>query len=608
MKRVVLVMLVLTLVIAGGIVGYFYHTLRKPATRAADLLPEATLLFLQIPDCDRIADEFASTRLAALIREPAMQAFLEKPRQALRDAVHSAGPNPQAVRKQILAALQGEAFIAVTSITPLPKFKVGLVCGADVRRNILQARIWLAHFARTLRANNPKARFESKRHRGVAYQVWEFKPDLTVCHSFLNSMLVLALDEDDLRAVIGRFTDPTGPSLAGNPRFRDTCSHMPAHRALLAYLNPELVTGWLAPLLMFSPQGPATINNLRRLEAAGYSLTFTGGDAQEITSIAYKTAPPATNAPVARRSLALTTPDTLLYAVRTADIAAAYQELLDSVAQLRNESLATGIADFEHDLRQRGVRLRDDVLAQLGPELTLLLNWREGARLPDFAIVLQRQPGSDRAKLDTALEALKTALAGDEPWDETVAGGDTLHTVRFGANILAPTYTVTAPYLIVASTPDFMRELLGQLRQPQPNLATHPPYQTAMSRLPDGGQSCAYADLPVLVTRLLALGKGYGERLPTNDYFDPNQLPPAAVFAKHLSPYVSTTVTGPRHVITTSYSPLPVPSFVIAGAGIGAVAAWGHLNAIAPKTSSNTDVLPAPRGNRTVASQTPVPQ
>jgi len=608
MKRVVLVMLLLTLVIAGGILGYFFQTLRKPAPCAADLLPDSTLLFLQIPDCDRFAADFDSTRLAALLREPALESFLEKPRQALRDAVRAAGPNPEAVRKQILAALQGEAFLAVTGITPVPKFKVGLVCGSDVRRNILQARAWLTHFGRTLRANNPQARFESKRDRGIAYEIWELQPGLTVCHAFLNSMLVITLDEDDLRAVIGRFTDPTGPSLAGHARFRDARAHMPARHALFAYLHSESLAGLLAPLLLFSPQAAATINNLRSIETTSYSLTFTGGDAQEITCIAYKTAPPAAHATVARRSLALTTPNTLLYAVRTADIAAGYQELLDSVAQFRNESLNTGIAGFEHDLRQRGIRLREDVLAALGPELAVLLNWREGARLPEFALVVERQPGSDRAQLDTALEALKTALAGDEPWDETVVAGDTLRTIHYGANVLAPTYAVTESYLIVASTPDFLRALLGQLRQPQANLATHPPYQTAMARLPDGGTAYTYADLPVLITRLLALGKGYGENLPANDYFDLRQLPPAAIIAKHLSPYVATTVTGPRHVVTTSYSPIPAPSFVLAGAGLGAVAAWGNLSAAAPTTSSDTAVPPARRENRTAASQTPIPR
>jgi hypothetical protein len=608
MKRVVIVIVLLTLVIAGAMLGFFYYQLRRPAPRAADLLPDSTLLFLQVPDCAQTRAEFATTRLAALGREPAVQAFLEKPLQAIHDAVRHTGPSPEALQKQILAALQGEAFLAITHIAVVPNVKVGLVCGSDVRRNLLEARTGLVRFRRKLRAAYPKARFESKRHLGVSYDVWEFKPGFPVCHAFLNSLVIITLDEDDLRDVIARFTGRAAPTLAGNARFRDVRDQMPAEHEFLAYVNTEPVAGLLAPLLMFTPQGAGMLQKFNQIQATGYSLTFTNGDIEDLTYTMYKDAPPATNPPVARQSLALTTADTLLYAVRSMDLAAAYQQLLDTVAQTRNAAITDGIADLEHALRQRGIRLRDDVLAKLGPETTLLANWRDGARVPDFALAFQRRPGTDRAPFDAALDTLKTTLAGDVPWDETIVQGEPLRTLRVGTGIIAPTYAVTEPCLIIASSPDFARDLLGQLRQPQLTLAANRQYQEAMARLPAGGWSYAYADLPALVTRLHGLLKLYGERLPANNYVDLNKLPPAEVIAKHLSPYVSTTVTGPRHQLSISYSPVSAPSFVLAGAGIGAAVAYGSFNAVAPTTSSGTSAPPPPRGNRTAPIQTPTPR
>jgi hypothetical protein len=306
--------------------------------------------------------------------------------------------------------------------------------------------------------------------------------------------------------------------------------------------------------------------------------------------------------------LALTTTDTLLYAARTFDAVAGYRELLDSLAQTRQPGVTGGIANFEHALRQRGIHLRDDVLAKLGPEAALLAQWRAGARFPDFAVVLQRT--GDRAALDTALDTLRVTMASGEnemPWDESTFQDAPLRTLRFGTDFITPTYAVAEQFLIVASSPDFTRNLLRQLRQPQPTLAAHPQYQTAMARLPGGGWSYAYADLPVLVTRLHGLLNFYAAQLPANDYFDLAKLPPADAWAKHLSPYVATSVTGARHELATSYSPVSVPSFLVAGGGIGAAVAYG-VNAVAPTTSSDTDAPPLRRGNQRAPSQSPVPQ
>ena len=61
-----------------------YLAFSKPAPRAASLLPESTLVFLDIPDISKSRTEFANTEFYALCHEPEVQAVLAQPLAALR--------------------------------------------------------------------------------------------------------------------------------------------------------------------------------------------------------------------------------------------------------------------------------------------------------------------------------------------------------------------------------------------------------------------------------------------------------------------------------------------------------------------------------------------
>src|SRR5882724_3941100 len=119
MKRVIVVILLLIAVVTAALI---YFTFGKPAPRAANLLPESTLAFLDIPDLSKSRTEFAKTELCALWHEPEVQAFLAQPLAALRDVSASVGAPKDAdtIGGLVLGAMQGEVFLAVTHVTTFP--------------------------------------------------------------------------------------------------------------------------------------------------------------------------------------------------------------------------------------------------------------------------------------------------------------------------------------------------------------------------------------------------------------------------------------------------------------------------------------------------------
>jgi hypothetical protein len=216
------------------------------------------------------------------------------------------------------------------------------------------------------------------------------------------------------------------------------------------------------------------------------------------------------------------------------------------------------------------------------------------------------------------MNALKQSALGDDdksPWDETETAGQKLRTVRVGAGLFAPTYVTTDHFFILASTPDYARALLSQAKDSKPTLATSTTYQQSMSRLPASGISYGYADLRGLFEPLYTMARRGVSQIRGNAFVDIGKLPPSEAIAKHLFPFVSTTVAGPQDATSTSFSPLGkfVVLAAVGGGGVWIANTFGpQLQQAAtpawPKKSSSRPVPSTPPGNQTAPSQTPSTQ
>jgi hypothetical protein len=625
MKKVVIVLLLLTATVAAVLV---YYSFLKPAPKAADLLPESTLVFLDIPDFSQSRTEFTNTELYALWHEPEVQAFLEKPLAALHAALINVGAPKEenALAEQILDALQGEVFLALTRVT-LP-FNPGVVMGVDVRRRRIEAAAALYALENKLKSSNPTGKFAESKFLGVKYALWEARPGMVICQASLNSLYLFTLGEETMRDVIACYARQTPRGfkrLSASAKYRNVLQHTSKNKEFLAYCNVEEVLNLAGPLLALSPQTSGFYEKLSRLQTSTASMTFVGGGIEDIGFTAYSSEAPQPSAVVHRRTLALTTTDTLLYWANTADLAALYDEAMQALSQSGNANMMAATGQFQQNLRNQGVRLREDVLQKLGPECAVLGDWRAGTRAPNCAFVSEIANAAQlQPALDGVMNALKSATWGeDSPWDETEYDGHRLRTAHLGTSVVAPTYTTTDQFFIFASTPDYARQLLAQVKNAKPTLAQSERYAQSMKQLPDGGSSYLYADLRGLFEPLYALGKDTWSQAGENDLVDLKKLPSSPAIAKHLFPFVSTAVTQPRQEITTSYSPFGKALTLAAGIG-GAIwisDAFGptvkpfappalktDAQPALPRTSSNMAVPSASGENQTAGSQTPATQ
>ena len=626
MKKIIAVFLVLSAAVAAVLI---YVTLSQPAPRATDLLPESTLVFLNIPDFSKSRADFTKTELYALWQEPEVQAFLEKPLAALREASANAGAPSDAgsIGNLVFNAMQGEVFIAFTHVTILPSFNPGLIVGADVRHKRIEVAAGLYKLESWLKRAYPQGSFQDKKYLGVTYSVWETQPGSPICHAFFNSLAVFTLGEDTMRDAIACYTGQVPPDfkrLAASAKFRNVEHHASSNHGFLAYLNVEELLGLVGPLLALSPQTSGLYQKLGRIQASGVSMSFVDRGVEDVAFVAYSISERKPTPPTQRKTLALTSPDTRLYSVGSVDLATTYEEGMQSLSQSGSAALMATVEQFQQTLRTRGIHVREDVLQRLGPELAAVASWRSGARTPDVAIVGEITDADKlRPALDGVMNALKESALGDDektPWDETEIAGWKLRTIRIGAGVVAPTYTTTDQFFILASTPDYARELLAQANESKPTLATSTTYQQSMKRLPANGSSYGYADLRGLFEPLYSLAKSGLSQIGTNEFVDPGKLPRSETIAKHLFPFVSTTVSEPQQATATSFSPFGKSMAIVAGAGCGIWVAntFGsqllqmatpaprtYSRPALPRKSSSRGVPSASGENQTGASQTP---
>jgi len=573
MKRFLWTAALVIVLLALGAGYWWYRSYRQPAPAATKILPASSLLFVNVPDFPRACERLTNTAAYALFNEPGLKAALEQPLRALRKAAggRADDTNIDAAAGLALAAIRGEAFVAVTRFTPFPKPQVGLVVGADLRQRALETRAALVYHEHQLGRHNPSMQVSKGQHLGVNYRGWHLNGQ-QVYHAFLNSMLVAALDEDTLRDVITRFRGRAAkdsPSLAESKAFRNLHRQLPGNPELVSFVNVEQITQLILPVLLLSGRGGNSLEKLARIEAIGMGTTVRHGQLQDTGVTTYNSASRAAATPIKRRTFALTTPATMLYTVQPVRWGETYAELLDTLAATGNDQLISRAQNFERTLRRQQIHPRDEFFEFLGPETAMFATWRPGAQYPEITLAVQLRE-SARARLHAVMGALKETVLGTEPsWEAMTAGDQTFRVLRLGAGLVAPTYFVADDFLIITSSPDNARELAAQWRAPTSTLAAEPRYQAATAGLPAAPDELVYLDIPALVRSVYPRVRNGG-------------WPQAETLARHLAPYVSATTTGPQLETTTTISTLGKPLTLAAGLASVLAAIQPQLTALQP--------------------------
>lgn len=625
MKKFTVALVILVIALVAAVWFFSWRTGSTP--RGAELIPASTILFIHCPDLSRSTRDFQNLKIARLIHEPETREFLRQPMDYLKEMT---GLNSASVENEwwfpwvtrfLWDAQKGEIFFAVTSVNILTR-QVGVVMGADMKRHRLEMASRLANLKNRIQESFPNARFESKKHRRIAYDVWSLPNRTVLCQTFLGDMLVFTLGENTMIQVIERHfgSDEAGPSLASSESFRNNVSALPSYSELVAILNLQPIVSLLAPFALFSPDGAAALQQLSKLDSISFSTTFRDDAVWDVFKVAYRQPTTNESASLTGRTLALTTPDTVVYAATTTDWRAQYQQLRERIAATQKMEAIKTLAGIEDQLAKAGLNIQTGLMAHLGPETALIVNWPATEPVPAFAIATElKNAGAVDAAIPKVLSALTSNVGGNVSipgltWSESRYRDHTFFHFTFDRTPdLKPVLVVGKRFAVVASSPEFATGLLDHVLDGKPNLETNPSFATRRQKLDQTARAIFYGDLPAMARRAYPLIEHSLKTPGLAPYINPSLLPKVDTLTTHLFPMTITTTSAPDGVTVSSISPMGT-GMIIAGATIaGSVLAFNQfqelageqLKKLAPTPSSDKPVVPRMRESPPAASETP---
>jgi len=555
MKRFVLVLIVAAA--AGFAISYgLRYAARTPPTAVAALLPRETILLMHLPDFNRTRDQWHDSDIYKLYREPAVQAFLQRPLRKVpqHDAVST-------TLQEMERLAMKDAFIGVTSIeNNSPKIVAGFRFrgSQDNAQKIIDE--WRAQSLSNA-ANVPRQTVDYAQHKidivgtGLNQSATVYDGDWLFVSNDLDQLKAL-LDRADHRAPAtaspsrgGQDRQPQNhrgsrslseSTLEADENFRAAMAHMPSSYALLFYVQPKTIVEKLGAFQAeIGRQAPAAAQRtiLEEMHSICGTTRFDGGKIHDVFFVGMGRQ--AEHASLARSAVRLGTKDTFFYLATLLNI--------DKLAGLNQPNVSAPFAGWLHkvfDVASRNGVTAEDWKAAFELELGSLADWPPGARWPSLILTL---PVKDVTRADKVVSALTSAIDEDRIWTKTEKDGVHYFYVRWGlGNLVAatPTIAFSNRTLVAGLDPTWVEAAMTRAQRSSSDLASSAPYKSAARALPAPTNFFAYVDMPLLYSRLdasvrplLLMGAAFMPAI--SDHIDVNKLPPPEAVTKHLSPIVS---------------------------------------------------------------------
>jgi hypothetical protein len=554
---------------------------RRPGparSAAAGLLPSDTALFFQIPNAEKNREDWHRTEFYALYREPAVQAFLQKPkaqlqeRSALINGWHEAGK----LRMR-------DTFVATNSFDALR-----LVGGFEFRCSEKEAITVIEGWKLRLlgkAGNAQRSTNDYEKHR-----IDVITGEVTLASTIVGNRFLVATNINDLMAILDRIDGRVKTlALESDQNFREAMKEMPADCAWVFYLQPKQLAQKLAALRTQDGRAlpPSEQTMLERVRSFSHATVF---DGQKIREVDFAAMPRMFDAKLTRDTLSIASPDTFLYLATIINL----QQL--DWNQMFGHAAAGPAAGQIQALAQAGIT-PDDWRAAFGDEVSLIADWPASAQIPGLVATLTVRDSS-RAK------RIVSALAASAGWQSTVRDNVQYFTAPMGGSALAisPTVAVSDRLLVIGG--DSAR--VDRAMAPPKNgsgLDRSPNFRSAAKLVPSPQQMFTYLDLGALYSRLDAtlrpLLQMSAAFVPSmTEHVDPAKLPPAEVVTRHLSPVVAAQSYTGNGYRSESVGPITIGQT----AGVAA-AAWVGTLVLKNKTGV---ILASPAATSSATPSTPL--
>ncbi len=537
------------------------------ATVAA-LLPRDTILLADLPEFAQTRSHWHGTDIYQIWREPAVQAFLQKP-LANMQARGATGATLQDLESLDVK----DAFIAVTSIE---SSAWRTVSGFRFKGSSDDAEKVIARWRVRLLAGHEDAKQET-----VEFENHQIRVDsaglLTVSSCYDGNWFVAANDIAQLKALLdridGRQTGRT-QNLAEDETFKAAQKHMPAAFATLLYARVDRLLAGLLPHQPSAEAAAAEQPVYRQIRSFCGALAFDGGKVRDVLFVGMPKL--AGTGELSRESLALASKDAFWYA-------AGFLNLPQTAAPRAASSgaiLPGVLRNFSAPLAASGVSPTDWNNA-FGSQFGLIGEWAAASHLPAFVATL---PVKDRAKATQVLTAL-TAADATRTWTQSDRDGTHFFSSQAGNLFvpLTPTIALSAKLMVAGLDMDSVAAATAHAEMGVSELATTQTFRAAEREVPAGKQGFAYLDAALLYTRLdaalrpmLFMGAAFAPQI--SEQVDLRKLPPAHAITRHLTPIVMSQRYESDGYVSESIGPVTMNQTLVAlGAGLFAgLAAYQH--------------------------------
>jgi hypothetical protein len=533
MKRL-LVLVIAAAVIAAGIVYGLRYATRTTPIEATALLPRSTILLVHLPSFSRTRDDWHSSDLYQLYREPAVQDFLGKPLSRLpkRD-----------VSSQIFREIEQldlkDAFVAVTSIeNNNPRFAAGFrFRGSQSDSEKIVGR-WRAELVR-----DPSVR-ETVQYEQHNIEIVGAAPN-SIATVYDGSWFFASNDLSELKAILDRAdhrTQDRETTLQADNEFRAAMAHMPSSYSLLFYLQPKTFTEKLATLPGPIGQQVAATQQagLNQLRSVCGTTRFERGKIHDVIFAGLPRVSPDIS--LTRSSVQLATTDTFLFLANLLNF-----ERLGAADQTAGLTPLGGWFRKVYDVSARAGITLDDWKAAFEPEAGSLGDWPENAHWPSLVVTI---PVKDPTRATKIVKTLMTAIDEDASWTSAEKEGVNYFYMRLPASLIAFTPTIAwSNQRLIAGIDSgsveaaMKRTLEPDARKSSPPLANSSVYKDAARSLPAPTSFFAYIDTKLLYSRLDAAVRPIllmtAAFMPAiSEHVDAGKLPDPKVVTRHLSPIV----------------------------------------------------------------------
>jgi len=583
MKR--LQLLVLAAAITAGVIWLSFYRARHASSAAVSgLLPKETLAFLHVPDFNRSRADLHRTDIYQIWSEPAVQAFLQKPRSKIPKT-----EGFEQTLQEIESLEMKDLFVALLSIEYSAWKMVG---GFRFKGDAADAEQLVATWRSKLLGRGPDFK-----HETIDYQGHQIQNDSSGIVRFSSvhdgPWFLVANDPEQLKTLLdrvdGRIKD-SGTALARDDVFAAAAKHMPATYAALAFVRFDQLIGKIMPEENKSSDVSAEqMAIIRQIYSFCGAISFDGG---KIRDTMFAGMPKLSDpGKLARGSLPIATKETFLYA-------AGFLNLTNQmpIPGAQAAGWLSGLQTFAGAFSAKGITL-ESWNSAFGSEFSLVGDWPATSHWPSLFATL---PVKDSTKANQILTALTTG-EGDEDWTRQEKDGVHYFSTRAGGQFisLSPTLGLSNRMLVAGADATSVETAMKRSANSSSELAASKNFQDAERAVPSADQSFTYIDPALIYSRvdatvrpMLFMGAAFIPGIA--DTVDLSKVPAPEVITRHLSPIVMSQRYDHDGYVAESVGPVTANQALFGVAAMGGAAALFYQQQTRASAQDRVTASPSP--------------